>query len=331
MATVKFLQVTDMSTIPAIPEGGAGANSSTEADRDTNSNFHFLVSGSFQFVNGAFIGTAFQMMIDTPDFGSFPNLDITDFALVSSTDIGDRLTASPAQFVADVLSGDDNILGSNGSDVILGFAGNDTINGGSNADSMFGGTGNDFYFVDNIGDVVKEAVGEGSDRVFASASWNMTQNSEIEALSTANAAGTESINLRGNGFNNFVVGNDGQNIISGGFGNDNLAGLGGSDLFLFEQAPGNNNADYVVDFSVGQDRIMLVQAGAYTALGVGTLSDANFLVRGTAFQDANDFIIWDPGSGALSYDPDGSGAGAAQPIALLTPGLNLHASDIIVV
>jgi Ca2+-binding RTX toxin-like protein len=178
---------------------------------------------------------------------------------------------------------------------------------------------------------VNENVGEGSDRVFASASWNMTQGQKIETLSTANQAGTEAINLRGNAFNNFVVGNDGQNIVAGGPGNDNLVGLGGNDFFLFENAPNNANADYVADFAVGQDHILLQQAGVYTALGAGTVSDINFRVRGTAFQDANDFIIWDAANGVLSYDAEGSGAGAAQPIALLTPGLNLHASDIIVV
>jgi Ca2+-binding RTX toxin-like protein len=159
----------------------------------------------------------------------------------------------------------------------------------------------------------------------------MTAGFEIETLSTANQAGTEAINLRGNAFNNFVVGNDGQNIVAGGPGNDNLVGLGGNDYFLFEQAPNNSNADYAADFTVGQDHIMLAQGGGYGSLGVGTLSTDNFLVRGTAFQDANDFIIWDAANGVLSYDADGSGVGAAQPIALLTPGLNLHASDILVV
>jgi Ca2+-binding RTX toxin-like protein len=159
----------------------------------------------------------------------------------------------------------------------------------------------------------------------------MTPGSEIETLSTANQAGTEAINLRGNEFNNFVVGNDGQNIVAGGAGNDNLVGLGGNDFFLFEDNPNLSNADYVADFTVSQDHIMLVRAGGYASLTPGTLADGNFLVRGTAFQDANDFIIWDAANGVLSYDADGSGAGAAQPIALLTPNINLHASDILVV
>jgi serralysin len=223
-----------------------------------------------------------------------------------------------------------NLTGNEFANAIFGNAGDNTIIGGGGADVMGGLGGNDIYFVDNLNDVVNETVGQGSDRVFASASWNMTSGSEIEILSTANQAGTESINLRGNEFNNFVVGNNGQNILSGSLGNDNLVGLGGNDYFLFEQAPSNANADYVADFTVGQDHMMLLQS-AYTSMSAGTVSDANFLVRGTAFQDANDFIIWDAANGVLSYDADGSGAGAAQAIALLTPNLNLHGSDILVV
>ena len=58
--------------------------------------------------------------------------------------------------------------------------------------------------------------------MFASAKWNMTAGSAIEILSTADNAGTESINLRGNELSNTVAGNAGANIISGGAGNDTL-------------------------------------------------------------------------------------------------------------
>jgi Ca2+-binding RTX toxin-like protein len=235
-----------------------------------------------------------------------------------------------AQFVANMLSGDDTIMGSTGSDTILGFAGNDTIVGGAGADIMKGGIGNDFYFVDNIGDVVNENAGEGSDRVFASASWNMTPGSAIETLSTADNAGTQAINLRGNELSNTVAGNAGENIVSGGAGNDTLIGLGGNDYFLFENTPALSNTDQIADFTLGQDHIWLLQS-AFNALSTGPLADANFFVRGTALQDANDFIMYDPSTGGLFYDADGSGAGAAQPFANVTAGLALHASDFQIV
>jgi Ca2+-binding RTX toxin-like protein len=64
---------------------------------------------------------------------------------------------------------------------------------------------------------------------------------------------------------------------------------------------------------------------------IGTLPDANFLVRGTAMQDGHQVVIYDPGSGGLFYDADGNGAGTALPFATVTAGLALQASDFIVI
>ena len=57
-------------------------------------------------------------------------------------------------------AGNDTLTGSAGNDTLIGLGGNDTLNGGAGADTMIGGVGNDTYFVDNVADVVTEAVGE---------------------------------------------------------------------------------------------------------------------------------------------------------------------------
>jgi Ca2+-binding RTX toxin-like protein len=76
----------------------------------------------------------------------------------------------------------------------------------------------------------------------------------------------------------------------------------------------------------------MLASQVFTGLGTNhALADANFLVRGTALQDADDRIIYDPSNGALHFDADGNGAGAAVTFAFIQPGTNLHASDIFVI
>ena len=80
------------------------------------------------------------------------------------------------------------LVGGSGSDTLVGGAGNDTINGGAGADSMAGGAGNDTYYVDNSGDIVAEAVGGGTDTVYANVIYTLRAGSQIEFL-PANAGG----------------------------------------------------------------------------------------------------------------------------------------------
>ena len=77
-------------------------------------------------------------------------------------------------------------------DMLVGGLGSDTLNGGTGADKMFGGVGNDTYIVDNIGDVVSENAGEGTDTVQTSLNV-YTLSAEVENLTftgTGNFVGT---------------------------------------------------------------------------------------------------------------------------------------------
>ena len=65
---------------------------------------------------------------------------------------------------------------------LFGNAGNNILNGEGGADAMVGGAGNDIYFVDNAGDAVFENAGEGTDAVFSTAHFRLTDNVETLVL-----------------------------------------------------------------------------------------------------------------------------------------------------
>jgi Ca2+-binding RTX toxin-like protein len=125
------------------------------------------------------------------------------------------------------------ILGNAGANTIRGFGGDDTLNGGDDkaSDTLYGGEGDDTFRVYTNGDRVRENVGEGYDRVFASADFTLFPAAEIEALSTSNGSGTDAITLVGNAFKQTIIGNAGDNVLNSAGGGDTLRGLGGNDLY----------------------------------------------------------------------------------------------------
>ena len=117
-----------------------------------------------------------------------------------------------------------------------------SLTGGLGADTMAGGSGNDTYYVDNAGDLVNEAVGGGTDSVYASVNYVLSAASEVEFL-YANA-GTSGLALTGNEFaNNNIVGAAGNDSLSGAAGNDTLTGGVGADTM----GGGTGNDSYYVD------------------------------------------------------------------------------------
>ncbi len=93
---------------------------------------------------------------------------------------------------------------------------------------MVGGTGNDTYYVDNLNDVVTEAVGEGTDTVITTVNTTLAAGTEVEFLTSAGTG----LTLTGNEFAQTITGDAGANSLNGGGGNDTLIGGDGFDQFM---------------------------------------------------------------------------------------------------
>ncbi len=219
-----------------------------------------------------------------------------------------------------------NATGSAEANTLTGNSGANVLDGGAGADTMTGGLGNDTYIVDHAGDVVNEALNQGTEGVQASVSHVLAANVENLTLTgTAADAG-------GNALVNRIIGNASANRIDSGLGNDTLTGGAGNDQFIFDTAPGTANIDTITDFTLGD--LLVLDASVFAGTGLHNQSlDATMLRQGagiTTAGDANDHLIFNTTAGTLFYDPDGAGGLAGSQIATLTGVRSLAASSIFV-
>jgi Ca2+-binding RTX toxin-like protein len=227
------------------------------------------------------------------------------------------------------LTGGGNINGTGNSlaNVLTGNSGNNTLDGGAGDDRMAGGAGNDTYRVGNVGDVVVELNGQGTDTVLSSVSYRLS--SDVENLTLT---GSGNINGTGNSQANVLIGNSGNNTLNGKSGSDTLTGYGGSDSFVFNKALGPTNVDTITDFNVVRDTIALDNAIFSAITGSGTLSAAQFTANTSGMaKDSSDHIIYETDTGKLSYDSNGSASGGMTQFAQLDAGLALTYSDFFII
>ena len=127
-----------------------------------------------------------------------------------------------------------------------------------------------------------------------------------------------------------LIGNAVGNTLTGGLGADTLTGGAGADVFRFVTT--GQGGDTVTDFTSGSDRIQVVSAN-FGLLPTGTLAAARFVSGGTPVApDANAVFLYDPTSGVLTFDSNGTGTGGATVVATLASGFRtLVAGDIQVV
>lgn len=150
--------------------------------------------------------------------------------------------------------GNDHIRAGDGDDLLFGGEGHDFVDGGRGADAMYGGTGNDVYFIDDLGDTVSEAGGDGHDKVKSDHSHTLGDGFE-ELWLNNKATAVEAI---GNGADNTLVGNDHDNRVEGGDGRDTMYGRGGDDVMDGgdgdDRIDGNDGADTLLG-GAGRDKM----------------------------------------------------------------------------
>lgn len=255
-------------------------------------------------------------------------------SVVVDNAINERIFGTAADDYLPGADGNDILKGGAGNDSLYGEAGNDILDGGSGVDHMEGGAGNDTFIVDNVLDHTHEHPDEGTDTVRASVSFVLDDDVENLILT-----GTSAIGGRGNELDNRLTGNAAGNVLvgeagvdrlygrggndtlDGGTGHDLLFGGAGRDTFVFSVLPtGNREADLVADFSTGDHDHLRFSKTAFAGFDqTGTLAaDAFYSAPGAKDgHDSTDRVIYDPGSGKLFYDADGSGKIAAVLVAVV--------------
>ena len=258
--------------------------------------------------------------------------------------------ASGGHGAGDILSGIENLIGGLGRDTLIGDGNANLLDGGRGADTLKGGGGNDFYLVDDPLDILIDTSGLDTAKssvthTLSDGVENLTLTGSIAINGIGNALDNEIVGngkvnklygeagndtLKGAAGNDKLVGGDGNDDLYGGAGKDALTGGAGADQFVFHKPLSSGNVDRITDFYAPQDTIGLENAIFHALSKTGTLA-GNFFWKGTAAHDSNDHIIYNPGTGALIYDSNGSAAGGATQFATLNTGLALTHSDFFII
>ncbi|MBB3645492.1 Ca2+-binding RTX toxin-like protein [Rhizobium sp. BK619] len=106
--------------------------------------------------------------------------------------------------------------------------------------------------------------------------------------------------------------------------------LTGGDSFAFDVKPDNMSVDKIRDFSSAAEDKLLLDHSIFAALSLSAFSDESF-VHGKKALEADDKLIYDQASGILSFDADGSAAGAAIHVAELDNSAELHFKDFLLI
>jgi Ca2+-binding RTX toxin-like protein len=160
-------------------------------------------------------------------------------------------------------AGNDHLAGSALGDSLLGGAGDDTLDGLAGGDTLVGGPDDDVHNGgDGVDTLVAGAAGDGQDEfnggsgpfdevTYAARSTAVTV--DLDGTADDGASGehdnADVERVTGGAANDWLIGNDGANLLSGGGGNDFLGGHAGNDTLLAgagnDVANGNDGNDAI--------------------------------------------------------------------------------------
>ncbi len=186
-------------------------------------------------------------------------------------------TVSGGDAQGDTISTFENVTGSSASDTITGDGNANTVLGGAGNDTIDGGAGNDTIEGGAGSDTLSGGSGTGDTLSYANSSSGVTVNLLTNAVSGGDAQGDKVSgfeNVTGSQYDDVVYGNNSNNVISTGEGNDRVYVSGGIDTI-----DGGADSD-TIDLANFSGANMTIDLGKglvyYTAYPAGADSISNF-------------------------------------------------------
>ena len=297
--------------------------------------------------------TASQPLVDTTTPAPAADLasillsftDLVGYNRVIGTPLMDKLVGGDGNDLIIGLNSDDRLFGGAGDDVLVGGAGADYLNGGGGKNTASYASATEGVIVSladpsiNTGDAagdhfsqIGNLTGSGlDDTIIGNDSVNVLNGGNgddiLKGLGGADTliGGDGNDTLDGGARNDVLLGGSGNDRLIGGEGFDTLTGGTGSDVFVLAPLI-KGSFDTIVDFTVGTDKIGL-ESTHLSSLSNVAFEDSTTLVAATNHAT----ILYNHVTGAILWDADGNGSAAATKIGQVTPGLELHLSDFILV
>jgi Ca2+-binding RTX toxin-like protein len=270
--------------------------------------------GNDTLIGGAGIDTASYLSHDSLAF-QIGQQDVISLGLNGadgSYTLSQLVSFQPVQFQTietDVLSGIENVTGSNRPETIIGNeqanvldgrGGNDTLDGGLGNDTLIGGSGTNtasYVSHDNVAllpfeqDVISLGL-SGADGSYTRTEVVSVRPVQFQTVETDILRGIQ--NVTGSNHNETIIGNEQANVLDGRGGNDTLKGGGGNDTLL--GGSGDDTYDFTgstlfgndrIEDSSGNDKIVLDNVPQTTSNGISVLQISTFHV-------GNDLLITVP-------------------------------------